>query len=715
MRSAPDHDPTSSGPRPEEAPERYLRAIIDHVADGVVTLDAENVIRSMNPAALDIFGYSADEIIGRPFQTCLAAEDYHGFLLALARCLDQPEDRRDAVRQDLAGRRKDGAALAIKLSVRRMQAAGESDFVCLVQDVTEKRRAEAALRESEERLKLAVTATRSGIWDADLRLGTCWWSPEFIAMLGYDDDEMPPRIGVWEQLIHPEDRAWTVTLAKRFIEGQTASYRPIYRLRRKDGSWIWIEAVGHCVRAADGKAVRFIGAMSDVTERKRHEAELLRLSTRDPLTGLPNRALTLDRLSHALKAARRRGRRAAALYIDLDRFKLVNDSLGHDVGDALLKKLVEALRGALRASDTLGRLGGDEFVVVAEELDGPQDAARVAENILNVARRPFEAEGRALFTPLSVGIAMDCDPDEDAAALLRHADTAMQAAKSGGGGTYRFFMPEMNAEAVARLEIERDLRAAVDAGQFIVHYQPKFAVNDLALVGAEALVRWRHPVKGMIPPNDFIPVAEQTGLIAALGAIVLREAMRQTVEWRRRGLPPLPVAVNLSVRQLPDETACLPILAVLEQEEADPALLELEITETTMMDNIRQIVPALRRLRESGVAVAVDDFGTGYSSLAYLRKLPITTLKIDRSFINDVETDADSAAIAATIISMGRQLGLQVVAEGIENKGQLAFLRRHGCDMAQGFFLAKPMSADAFERRFANGGSWLGGSPDADA
>lgn len=709
MPSPTEDDPTSTGRRPEDAPERYLRAIIDHVADGVVTLDAENTVRSMNPAALDLFGYPACEIIDRPFQMCLAADDYHRFLLALARCLDQTDDRRDPVRQDLQGVRKDGSPVSIKLSVRRMQGDGESDFVCLVQDVTERRRALAALKESEERLKLAVTATRSGIWDADLLAGTCWWSPEFVAMLGYTENEMPPRVGVWEKLIHPEDRGAVLTLAERFIAGQAASYRPVYRLRRKDDSWIWIEAIGHCVRDPNGRATRFIGSMSDVTERKRHEAELLRLSTRDPLTGLPNRALTLDRLSHALRAARRRNRRVAALYIDLDRFKLVNDSLGHDVGDALLRMLVEALRGALRASDTLGRLGGDEFVAIAEELDGPQDAARVAENILNVTRRPFEAGGRALFTPLSIGIAMDSDPDEDAAALLRHADTAMQAAKSSGGGGYRFFMPEMNAEAMVRLEIERDLREAVDAEQFVVHYQPKFAVDSLRLVGVEALARWRHPTRGMIPPGEFIPVAEQTGLIAALGSTVLREAMRQTVEWRRRGLPPLQVAVNLSVRQLPDETACLPILAVIEQEDADPTLLELEITETTMMDNVRQIVPALRRLRDAGVAVAVDDFGTGHSSLAYLRKLPITTLKIDRSFINDVESDADSAAIAATIISMGRQLGLQVVAEGIETAEQLAFLRRHGCDMAQGFYLGRPMAADELERRFARNGVWLNG------
>lgn len=686
---------------PDRSHQRYFRGVIDHIADGVIAVDAENRVRSMNSAALDLFGYTLEEAIGLPFQRLLAPPDYRRFLLALARCVDLPENARQAVREDFTAVRKDGGVLSIKLSVRLMRSGGADNFVCLAQDVTEKRQAETALKESEERLKLAVTATRSGVWDADLRRGTCWWSPEFIAMLGYTSDEMPARIGVWEKLIHPDDREWVQALAESFIDGKAAVYRPIYRLRRKDGAWIWIEAMGHCLREADGRAHRFIGAMSDVTDRKKQEAQLLRMSTQDALTGLPNRALLLDRLNHALSLARRRGRLLGALYIDLDRFKLVNDSLGHETGDSLLTMAVERIiREALRPSDTLGRLGGDEFLIIAEELGDPQEAARVAEAVLEAVRRPFIVNGRGLFASMSIGIALDRRDVADGASLLRFADAAMQAAKSGGGGDYRFFQPEMNAEAMARLELERDLRQAVDQNQFIIHYQPKFAVDGLRLVGAEALIRWRHPERGLVPPALFIPVAEQTGLIVPIGLWVLRESMRQAAEWAARGYAPLPVAVNLSVRQLPDESACGPILAAIAAAGAQPSWLELEITETMMMDNMRVIVPALRRLRDAGVAVSVDDFGTGHSSLAYLRKLPINTLKIDRSFISDVDSDADSAAIAATIISMGKQLGLQVVAEGIETQSQLDFLRGRGCDMAQGYFLGMPTTADELERRF---------------
>lgn len=681
--------------------QRFFRGIIDHIADGVIAINADKRIRSMNPAALDLFGYDIDGAIGLPFRKLLIPDDYRRFLTALDRCVEQPEDARQAVRQDLIGVRSDGRRLAIKLSVRRMREGGEDNFVCLAQDVTEMRLAEEALKESEERLKLAVTATRSGVWDADLRGGTCWWSPEFVAMLGYTSDEMPPRIGVWEQMIHPDDREWVLSLAERFVSGEAAVYRPIYRLRRKDGAWIWIEAMGHCLRGSDGRAYRFIGAMSDVTDRKRQEAQLLRMSTQDALTNLPNRALLLDRLTHALAAARRRGRRLGILYIDLDRFKLVNDSFGHEIGDALLLQAVERIQGALRPSDTLGRLGGDEFLIIAEELSDPQEAARIAEMVLAAVEHPIVIGGRGLFISMSIGIAMDRRADvADGAALLRFADAAMQAAKSGGGGAYRFFQPEMNAEAMARLELERDLRQAIGQNQFAVHYQPKFAVDGLHLVGMEALIRWNCPEKGMIPPGLFIPVAERTGLIGAIGLWVLQESMRQAVEWAKRGYAPLPMAVNLSVRQLPDENACAPILEAVAAAGAEPSWLELEITETMMMDNVDVIVPALRRLREVGVAVAVDDFGTGHSSLAYLRKLPINTLKIDRSFISDVDSDVDSAAIAATIMSMGRQLGLKVVAEGIETQRQLDFLRAHGCDMAQGYYLGRPMTAEELERRF---------------
>lgn len=688
------------------AREAHLRGILEHIADGVVVIDTENRVRSMNRAALDIFGYAADAVAGLPFHHCLVDDDYHRFLLTLARCLDLPENRRDAMRQELTGRRRDGRTVAIDLSVRLMRAGGDDVFICLIQDISERKAAESALRESEERLKLAVTATRSGIWDADLRRGACWWSPEFIAMLGYTAEEMPALIGVWEGMIHPEDRAWVLALVARFIAGEAPEYHPTYRLKRRDGSWVWIESKGHCLRDANGQAYRFIGAMADVTERKRQEAQLLRMSTQDRLTDLPNRALLMDRLTHALGVARRRKRCMGVLFVDIDRFKLVNDSLGHEMGDTLLIQLGQRITRAIRGTDTVGRLGGDEFLILAEDLTEPQDAARVAKSVLDTVRQPFHIDGQSLFVSLSIGISVCDDSPDNGPTLLRFADTAMQAAKSGGGGAYRFFMPEMNAEALARLELERSLRQAIDLEQFVVYYQPKFAVDTLELTGMEALVRWIHPADGMIPPGVFISLAEETGLIVAIGAIVLREAMRQSVEWTQRGLPPLPVAVNLSVRQLQDEDACLPIFAILEQEAAEPRWLELEITESMMMDNIGQIVPALRRLRERGVSIAIDDFGTGHSSLSYLRRLPITTLKIDRSFINDVDSDDDSAAITATIISMARQLGLKVVAEGIETPAQLDFLRRHGCEHAQGFLLGRPMAAHEFERRFVDGERW---------
>lgn len=689
--------------------EARLRGIMENVADGIITVDQLSRVESMNRAALVLFGCSAHEVEGQPFDRFLSPSDLPRFLVAMTRCLGRSSDDLDAARQEFTALRKDGGRVPIALSVSQMRLGNRITFICVVQDITQRKQGEAALRSSEERLKLAVTATRSGVWDTDLRTGDAWWSPEFIAMLGYGPQDLNGRIGTWESLIHPDDVSWTTALVQRYLKGEVPEYEPVYRMKRKDGTWVWIEAKGRCLRDADGEAYRFTGTMSDVTERKRFEEQLMYMATHDPLTGLPNRTLLQDRLQHAMSIARRKGSRLAVLFIDLDRFKLINDSLGHNVGDGLLKAVSQAIVPAVRATDTVGRLGGDEFLVIAEDLGDPQDAGRVAKAVLGALSRPMAVDSQTLFVTPSIGISVYEGEDIDVPTMLRHADTAMYSAKAGGGNTYRFFIPEMNEEAVARLALEHSLREALDKDQFQVFYQPKVDVGTLMPVGLEALIRWKHPENGYIPPATFIPVAEEMGLIHAIGAWVMRTALRQVRDWQARGVPALPIAVNVSVRQLIGPTAADNVRAVLDEVGTDPRFLELEVTESTMMDNLSAIVETLRSLRAMGLNIAVDDFGTGYSSLAYLRRLPITALKVDRSFINDVNTNTDDAAIAATIIAMGNRLGLTIVAEGIETEEQLDFLRRHHCDQAQGYHIARPMPVEELEARFLVKDSWRAG------
>lgn len=693
------------------ARETHLRGVMDNIGEGIVTIDLENNIRSMNPAATRLFGYEPHEVEGLPLLRLLEIDDYHRFLTALAGSLDETDETGEVRRLELTAIRRDGTRVPASLTVRMMLVEGDESYICVVRDISIRKAAERAVRESEARLNLAVTATRSGVWDADLDAGTCWFSPEFVAMLGHHERGLAHRLGIWEGLVHPADRVWLMRLAEDFVAGAVSEFQPIYRLRHADGSWVWIEAKGHCARDERGRARRFIGTMADVTERKLHEEQVLFLANHDALTGLPNRAYLIERLEHAVSHSRRGDRHLAALVIDVDRFKLINDADGHAAGDEFLRRFAERVGGVMRVTDTFGRMGGDEFLVIAEDLAAPSEALAVADAIRRATREPFHVDGTPHFATLSIGIAThDGDPERrmDGPTLARHANAAMRVAKAEGGNNHRFFDREMDAEATARMELERELRAAIDGDQFVIHYQPKFAVSGLEIVGLEALVRWLHPRDGMIPPDRFIPLAEETGLIAAIGTLVQAMAIDQIAQWRERGLPALPIAVNVSARQLAGEDAGLPVLAMLERAAVAPHWLELEITESMMMSNLATITRAMGKLRDRGVRVSVDDFGTGHSSLAYLRQLPISTLKIDRSFIKDVGVDEDATTLAAAIISIGRQLGLTVVAEGIEDRLQLEFLRHHGCDQAQGYLLGRPMPVEELERRHLSGGSWIG-------
>lgn len=434
------------------------------------------------------------------------------------------------------------------------------------------------------------------------------------------------------------------------------------------------------------------------------QADVEHLATRDTLTQLPNRLLLMDRLGQAVLAARRERYAVALLLIDLDRFKTINDSLGHHVGDLLIKQVAGRLSGCIGPADTLARLGGDEFVVVRNEISQPGETGHLAQRIIHDLRQPYWVEGSQLNTSCTIGISTYPDDGGDAQTLLQNADTAMYHAKERGRGAFEFFSSDMNQRAVQRLKLETELRNALLRDEFLLLYQPQVEMGSGAIVGAEALIRWHHPEMGIVSPADFIPVAEDTGLIVDIGAWALREACMQQLRWRAAGLPPLRMAVNLSLRQV-DNTLVDRVARVLSDTGLEARYLDLEITESLLMHNLNENIAVLRQLADCGAQISMDDFGTGYSSLSSLKLFPIHKLKIDRSFVRDVVDDGDDAEIVRSIVAMAHSLRLQINAEGVETRAQLEFLQKMGCDEYQGFLFSKPIPAGDFEALFKRSAS----------
>jgi diguanylate cyclase (GGDEF)-like protein/PAS domain S-box-containing protein len=554
------------------------------------------------------------------------------------------------------------------------------------------KRAQEALRESEERYALAARGANDGLWDWNLVTSAMFFSPRWKAMLGFREDEIEDRLEEWIGRIHDADRERVKEEIAVHQKGLTPHFESEHRLLHKDGGFRWMLSRGLAVHDATGKALRMAGSQTDITERK----------VSDPLTGLPNRLLFIDRLGRLIKhSKRRKDHLFAVLFLDLDGFKMINDSLGHLAGDQLLVGVANRLEKCLRSSDTVARLGetftvarlgGDEFTILLDDLKDPADANRAAERLMKALAPPFLLAGKEAFTSISIGIALSNSAYDQPEDMLRDADTAMYRAKSLGKARYEVFDADMRASVMARLQLETDLRRAIERNEFCNFYQPIVSLDSGRVVGFEALLRWRHPTKGMIAPEEFIFVAEETGMIRELGWWSLREACRQMSSWRARSEAylDLTVSVNLSAKQLLQPHLVDDIKKLLRDVTLPPEALKLEITESAVMADPAAAAETLQQIKSLGISLAIDDFGTGYSSLSYLHRFPLDTLKIDRSFISG-ENDGDSMEIARTIMPMAKNLRLDVVAEGVETLEQVALLKRLQCKYAQGYYFSKPL------------------------
>jgi diguanylate cyclase (GGDEF)-like protein/PAS domain S-box-containing protein len=551
--------------------------------------------------------------------------------------------------------------------------------------------AQARLRLSEERYALAARGANDGLWDWNQQSGEVYYSPRWKALLGYLEGELGTRPEVWFGRVHPNDVvALRAQLDSAGTEG--TSFEIEHRMLHRDGGYRWMLARGISTRTDDG-CRRLVGSHSDVTARKEAELNLVHDSLHDALTGLPNRVLFLERLDHVLKRAQRiNAKPYAVMYVDLDHFKGINDSLGHLAGDEVLVNIAKLLRQIVRPGDTAARLGGDEFAVLLEDIDTEAEAMIVAQRILAELRKPFTLDGLDIHASASIGIAMGQPSDNSTTEVLRRADAALYSAKRDGRGRLQTFEPVTSERVFDDLRLEIDLRGAIARNELYVVYQPIMSIETENLVGFEALLRWNHPSLGLVTPSIFIPIAEESGAIVAMGDWVLREACAALVRLRGRydSAEPLWVSVNVSSRQLLGSDLSAGVKAALREADLPPDRLKLEITESSIMHSPERAVAVLCDLRELGVGIAIDDFGTGHSSLSYLHDLPVDCLKIDRSFVNRLTTSTSGAHIVRAIVDLARSTGLVVVAEGIETEEQQIALRELGCEYGQGYLLGRP-------------------------
>lgn len=696
MNSPPQPGSAAAGSAGNAPPtsEQRLRAVfedIDNIA--VQGYDIERRVVVWNSASERLYGHTRDEALGRRLEELIIPEPMREEVIALHR--DWVQFGRPIPAGEIELLHKDGHLLPVFSShVLLKNEQDRPEMYCVDVDLRPQREAQRELRLAAQVFEHSGEAIL--ILDAERRAVAA--NAAFKRIMGYRAEQID-ELGIdslIEQRAGAADLAtvWAAVRDSGHWEGEVWS-------RRASGEslaeWLRISAV--CDDG--GRPSHYVAIFADLTERRAMEAKLAYLAHHDALTGLPNRVLVRDRLQQALAFSAREKLQVALMFLDLDHFKIINDTLGHAVGDRLLQAVVARLSACVRDSDTISRQGGDEFLIVLPGLHGAESASQVAQKILDAMTPGFELDGHALTCSFSIGIAMHPDDGADFDALLLKADTAMYAAKEAGRNTYRFFAARMNADAHDRLLLQGHLRHAIGRGEFELHYQPQVDLVSGTITGAEALLRWHSPELGKVPPDRFIPVAESSGQIVPIGEWVLREACLQACRWRAEGLALRTIAVNVSALQFRRNDPVELVARILTETGLPASCLELELTESLLLeDPAGRTLDTLRGLKALGVRLAIDDFGTGYSSLAYLRRFPIDKLKIDQAFVRDIGADAEDAAIVRLIIELGRILRLETIAEGVETHEQLDFLLAHGCTRVQGYLCARPMPAHEFRTHF---------------